>query len=149
MSWAFDRGLVKGYADGQFKPSATVSESEFLAMLIRAFEPNVKNATSGTWSNTYYARAKQLGLPTKGNTSKSSRTQNITRVQVAEMLASANGSNVKGNQAIQYVLSVGIANGNSKNTKTVASFKGSATLTRAEALQFIKNLTEKGNGSLR
>lgn len=148
IAWAFERGLVKGYTDGQFKPGATVTESEFLAMLIRAFEPNVKNSTSGTWSNTYYARAKQLGLPTKGNTSKASRSQTITRAQVAEMLASANGQNVTGNQAIQYLLSAGIASGSSKTSKTVASFKGSASLTRAEALQFIKNLTEKGNGSL-
>ncbi|WP_037291030.1 S8 family serine peptidase [Saccharibacillus sacchari] len=148
IAWGFERGLVKGYTDGQFKPGATVTESEFLAMLIRAFEPNVKNSTSGTWSNTYYARAKQLGLPTKGNTSKASRSQTITRAQVAEMLASANGQNVTGNQAIQYLLSAGIASGSSKASKTVASFKGSASLTRAEALQFIKNLTEKGNGSL-
>ncbi|CAM4065292.1 S8 family serine peptidase [Saccharibacillus endophyticus] len=148
VAWAFERGLVKGYADGQFKPGATVTESEFLAMLIRAFEPNVKNSTTGTWSNTYYARAKQLGLPTKGNASKASRSQTITRVQVAEMLASANGRNLKGNQAIQYLLSAGIASGSSKTSKTVASFKGNASLTRAEALQFIKNLTEKGNGSL-
>ncbi|MEJ8303929.1 S-layer homology domain-containing protein, partial [Saccharibacillus sacchari] len=148
VAWGFERGLVKGYTDGQFKPGATVTESEFLAMLIRAFEPNVKNSTSGTWSNTYYARAKQLGLPTKGATSKTSRSQTITRVQVAEMLASANGQSYTGNQAIQYLLSTGIASGSSKTTKTVASFKGNASLTRAEALQFIKNLTEKGNGSL-
>jgi len=148
IAWGFERGLVKGYADGQFKPGATVRESEFLAMLIRAFEPNVKNSTSGTWSNTYYARAEQLGLPTKGAAVKTSRSQTITRVQVAEMLASANGRNLKGNQAIQYLLSAGIASGSSKTTKTVASFKGNATLTRAEALQFIKNLAEKGKGSL-
>jgi len=148
IAWGFERGLVKGYADGQFKPGATVTESEFLAMLIRAFEPNVKNSTSGTWSNTYYARAEQLGLPTKGAAVKTSRSQTITRVQVAEMLASANGRNLKGNQAIQYLLSAGIASGSSKTTKTVASFKGNATLTRAEALQFIKNLAEKGTGSL-
>lgn len=148
IAWAFERGLVKGYADGQFKPGATVTESEFLAMLIRAFEPNVKNSTSGTWSNTYYARAKQLGLPTKGYASKTSRSQTITRAQVAEMLAYANGQSYTGNQAIQYLLSTGIASGSSKTTKTVASFKGSTTLTRAEALQFIKNLAEKGNGSL-
>lgn len=148
IAWAFERGLVKGYADGQFKPGSTVTESEFLAMLIRAFEPNVKNSTSGTWSNTYYARAKQLGLPTKGAASKTSRSQTITRVQVAEMLASANGKNYTGNQAIQYLLTTGIASGSSKTSKTVASFKGTSSLTRAEALQFIKNLTEKGNGSL-
>ncbi|WP_172255700.1 S8 family serine peptidase [Saccharibacillus deserti] len=147
--WGFERGLVKGYADGQFKPGSTVTESEFLAMLIRAFEPEVKNAVSGTWSNTYYTRAKQLNLPLKGYSSKTARGQKLTRVQVAELLASANGVERTGNDAIRYVLSSGIASGSSKTQKTVASFKGNATLTRAEALQFIKNLTEKGGGSLK
>ncbi|QDH20418.1 S8 family peptidase [Saccharibacillus brassicae] len=147
--WGFERGLVKGYADGQFKPGSTVTESEFLAMLIRAFEPQVKNAVSGTWSNTYYVRAKQLNLPLKGYASKTARAQKLTRVQVAELLSSANGVERTGSDAIRYVLSSGIASGSSKTQKTVASFKGSGTLTRAEALQFIKNLTEKGGGSLK
>ncbi|NGZ76671.1 S8 family peptidase [Saccharibacillus alkalitolerans] len=149
VAWAFERGLAKGYADGQFKPNAKVSEAEFLAMLIRTFEPGVKNSTSGTWSNTYYARAKQLGLPVQGSASKSARTQMLTRLQVAELIASADGKNYTGNAAIRYLLSSGIASGTSKTQKTIASFNGNRTLTRAEALQFLKNLTEKGSGSLK
>ncbi|OWR30367.1 hypothetical protein CDO73_10605 [Saccharibacillus sp. O23] len=148
IAWAYERGLIKGYADGKVKPTAAVSEAEFLAMLIRAFEPNVQNATSGNWSATYYARAKQLNLPVQGGTSAKARTQNLTRVRVAEMLAAANGKNYAGNDAIRYVLGQGLAGGSSKTEKTIASFVGSRTLTRAEALQFVKNLTEKGVGEL-
>ncbi|WP_172195049.1 S8 family serine peptidase [Saccharibacillus qingshengii] len=149
VAWAYERGLVKGYGSGQLKPNATVTEAEFLAILIRAFEPQIKNAAAGTWSNTYYERAKQLNLPLKGYTSKTARSQNLMRVQVVEMLAAANGSSLTGNEAIRYVLSVGIAKGSSKTEKTVASFNGSRTLTRAEALQFVKNLTESSTGGLK
>ncbi len=148
IAWAYERGLIKGYADGNVKPNAAVSEAEFLAMLIRAFEPNVQNATSGNWAGTYYVRAKQLNLPVQGGTSTKARTQNLTRVRVAEMLAAANGQNYIGSDAIRYVLGQGIASGSSKTEKTIASFGGSRTLTRAEALQFVKNLTEKGVGEL-
>lgn len=146
--WAYERGLIKGYADGKVKPTAAVSEAEFLAMLIRAFEPNVQNATSGNWAGTYYVRAKQLNLPVQGGASTKARTQSLTRVRVAEMLAAANGKNYAGNDAIRYVLGQGLAGGGSKTEKTIASFAGSRTLTRAEALQFVKNLTEKGVGEL-
>ncbi|OWA34987.1 hypothetical protein B9G55_14715 [Saccharibacillus sp. O16] len=148
IAWAYERGLIKGYADGKVKPNASVSESEFLAMLIRAFEPNVQNATSGNWAGTYYIRAKQLNLPVQGGTSTKARVQNLTRVRVAELLAAANGQNYSGSDAIRYVLGQGIASGSSKTEKTIASFGGSRTLTRAEALQFVKNLTEKGVGEL-
>lgn len=149
VAWAYERGLVKGYGNGQLKPNATVTEAEFLAILIRTFEPEVKNAVTGTWSNTYYARAKQLNLPLKGYSSSKARSQNLTRLQVAEMLAAANGTSHTGNDAIRYVLSAGIAKGSSKTEKTIASFNGNRTLTRAEALQFVKNLTENGTGSLK
>lgn len=148
IAWAYERGLIQGYADGKVKPTAAVSEAEFLAMLIRAFEPNVQNATSGNWAGTYYIRAKQLNLPVQGGASAKARTQNLTRVRVAEMMAAANGKNYSGNDAVRYVLGQGLAGGGSKAEKTIASFAGSRTLTRAEALQFVKNLTEKGVGEL-
>lgn len=148
IRWGYDAGLVKGYQDGQFKPGKTVTEAEFLTMLIRSYEPEVTASTKGNWANPYYNRAKALNYPVKSYTDLASRNQVITRAKVAELIAAADGVNFSGNNAIRYLLAFGLANGSDANQATIASFKGSQPLTRAEALQFIKNFTDYGAGAL-
>ncbi|WP_458120121.1 S-layer homology domain-containing protein [Paenibacillus sp. Z6-24] len=148
IQWGYSSGLVKGYQDGQFKPGKTVTEAEFLTMLIRSYEPEVTASTKGNWAAPYYNRAKALNYPVKSYTALASRNQVITRAKVAEMIAAADGVNFSGNNAIRYLLAFGLANGSDSNQVSVASFKGSQPLTRAEALQFIKNFTDYGAGAL-
>lgn len=148
IQWGYEAGLVNGYKDGQFKPNKTVSEAEFLAMLIRTFEPEVTSSKTGNWANPYYARAKALNYPVSSYTNVSTRNQILTRTQVAELISSAEGVNYTGNDAIQYMLALGLANGSDASQVSIASFKGSKALTRAEALQFIKNFADYGVGGL-
>lgn len=148
IQWGYEAGLVTGYKDGQFKPNKTVSEAEFLAMLIRTFEPEVTSSTTGNWANPYYARAKALNYPVSSYTNLSTRNQTLIRTKVAELISSAEGVNYSGNDAIQYMLALGLANGSDASQLSIASFKGSKVLTRAEALQFIKNFADYGVGGL-
>lgn len=148
IQWGYEAGLVNGYKDGQFKPNKTVSEAEFLAMLIRTFEPEVTGSKTGNWANPYYVRAKALNYPVSSYTNASTRNQILTRTQVAELISSAEGVNYSGNNAIQYMLALGLANGSDSSQVSIASFKGSKALTRAEALQFIKNFADYGVGGL-
>lgn len=148
IQWGYEAGLVNGYKDGQFKPNKTVSEAEFLAMLIRTFEPEVTSSKTGNWTNPYYVRAKALNYPVSSYTNASTRNQILTRTQVAELISSAEGVNYSGNNAIQYMLALGLANGSDASQVSIASFKGSKALTRAEALQFIKNFADYGVGGL-
>ncbi|MDN4617596.1 S-layer homology domain-containing protein [Paenibacillus sp. PsM32] len=148
IQWGYEAGLVNGYKDGQFKPNKTVSEAEFLAMLIRTFEPEVTSSKTGNWANPYYVRAKALNYPVSSYTNASTRNQILTRTQVAELISSAEGVNYSGNNAIQYMLALGLANGSDASQVSIASFKGSKALTRAEALQFIKNFADYGVGGL-
>lgn len=148
IQWGYEAGLVNGYKDGQFKPNKTVSEAEFLAMLIRTFEPEVTSSKTGNWANPYYVRAKALNYPVSSYTNASTRNQILTRTQVAELISSAEGVNYSGNNAIQYMLALGLANGSDASLVSIASFKGSKALTRAEALQFIKNFADYGVGGL-
>lgn len=148
IQWGYEAGLVNGYKDGQFKPNKTVSEAEFLAMLIRTFEPEVTSSKTGNWANPYYTRAKALNYPVNSYTNTTTRNQILTRTGVAQLISSAEGVNYSGNDAIQYMLALGLANGSDASQVSIASFKGSKALTRAEALQFIKNFADYGVGGL-
>ena len=35
IEWAYKEGLIKGYPDGTFKPDGTLTEAQFVALLIR------------------------------------------------------------------------------------------------------------------
>ncbi len=148
IAWGVDSGLVKGYADGSFKPNKTVTEAEFLAMLIRSYEPEVTAGSKANWATPYYTRAKALNYPVQSYSDLSARNMTINRARVAEMVSAADGVNFTGDNAIRYMLAFGLANGSSAGQATVASFKGKQSLTRAEALQFIKNFVDYGAGGL-
>ncbi|MNJ54354.1 hypothetical protein D3C77_497900 [compost metagenome] len=64
------------------------------------------------------------------------------------MITATEGVNFSGNHAIHYVLAFGLATGKDPGVVNVASFDGKGALTRAEALQFIKNVSDYGIGGL-
>ncbi|MCY9512960.1 S-layer homology domain-containing protein [Paenibacillus apiarius] len=148
VQWGLSQGVVTGYADGSFKPNKTVTEAEFLAMLLRTFEPNLTTGQNQIWSDAYYEKAKEMNYPVKSYTDVEPRNKTILRQQVAELLAAAEGVNFKGDDAIHYTLAFGLANGSDPNQMSITSFNGDKELTRAEALQFVKNLYEYGIGGL-
>lgn len=146
LKWGITQSLVKGYGDGSFKPNQSVSESEMLAMLLRAFEADQPAVSGKHWAEPYYQRAKELRYPVSGNTSL--RSKPILRKQVAELIAAAEGLNLSGDDAIRYLLTFELAKGKNPNTSGVKSFDGNSKLTRAEAIQFIMNLRANGIGTL-
>lgn len=148
IRWALSNGMIKGYADGSFKPGKTVTEAEFLAMLLRAFEPQLASAQTAKWSDVYYSRAKELNYPAAGYGNNAARGKPLQRTRVAELIAAADGVSLSGEGAIRYLLAFGLAEGKDPKQAGVKGFDGSALLTRAEALQFIKNLKEIGAGGL-
>lgn len=142
IDWAVQKGVAKGYPDGTFKPNNHVTEAEFLAMLIRTFEG--EKAGGSHWADGYYTFARLMNYPTYGSQDVNKRSWLITRKQVAEIVAGTQGVNYTGNDAIHYLLLNGLAKGKDPSNLTIASFEGDATLTRAEAVQFIKNVLENG-----
>jgi uncharacterized membrane protein len=61
INLAVNEGLVKGYPDGTFKPSANVTNAEVLTVLVRALGlgPVVEQPSKGTWPSNYIAQASQ------------------------------------------------------------------------------------------
>jgi hypothetical protein len=145
--WAVERGMVKGYVDGTFKPDQQVTESEFLAMLIRSFE-DVKQGQGGNWADPYYQKAKEKNYPVKGFDNVFKRNEVITRGYVAELVSSTQGVNYAGEDAIRYMLGEGLAKGTTGKI-TIKDYNAKGKLSRAEAVQFLKNLIEKGADELK
>lgn len=136
VEWGTEQGITKGYPDGTFLPDASITEAEFLAMLIRTFS----DTTDGNpWYEPYYEVAATLNYPVSN-----APDTVILRTSVAEIVAGTQGVNYAGDNAIQYLLGVGLANGTDARDISVQNFKGDKSLTRAEAVQFIKNLMQAG-----
>ncbi|WP_334075320.1 MULTISPECIES: S-layer homology domain-containing protein [Paenibacillus] len=148
VQWGLSHNMVKGFQDGTFQPNKLVTEEEFLAMLFRAFEKDAVTGPTGHWADIYYNRARELNYPVKSYTELPSRKLPIPRKQVAELLTSAEGVSFNGDDAISYLLAFGLAQGKNPDDLSVKGFDGAGKLTRAEALQFIKNLSEYGVGGL-
>ncbi len=136
VQWAQEHHIVQGYQDGTFRPNQAVSEPEFLAMLLRAYpEAGIDKPSAGSpWYTPYYEAARAFGWPVEGSGAS------FTRGQVARLLAAVQGQSLSVNEAVQYVMKQGLANG--KTTNTVEGFKAADSLSRAEAQTFIYRLKE-------
>jgi len=136
--WAQAEGMISGYPGGTFKPNKEVSEAEFLAMLVRVMDVagEVKPNAGKDWSDPYYTKAKAVNYPVTGK-----RTESITRTKVAELVSSTRGVNYSGQQAIQYILGNKLSIG--KTAASIEGYKGNDKLTRAEAVQFLRNVIDR------
>jgi len=144
--WGKTNNIVNGYPDGTFRPDTHVSEAEFLSMFIKAFGVPLA-ADLQTWSNPIYSYIAQMNYPVLGTTDLTLRDAKINRLLVAEIITGANGFNFKGNDAVQYILGSQLSKG--KTSATISGYMGSDNLTRAEAIQFIKNLLDQGMTKLK
>lgn len=138
ISWAVQNGIVNGYEDGTFRPNAVVSEPEFLAMLLRAYPDNAVSAPeSGTpWYEPYYSYAAARHWPLLQNTDRNS----YNRGHVARLIAATQQQALNLNDSIRYLLDKGLSRG--KTSATVEGYKAADRLSRAEAVQFIRNLKQ-------
>jgi uncharacterized protein YkwD len=139
IDWAVQNGVVDGYPDGTFRPDQTVSESEFLAMLLRAY-PEVKlpaAAAGSAWDKPYYDVAAAQNWPVLP---ANNRAQ-FNRGHVALIIASTQKGTLSLTDAISYLLNQGLSKG--KTAATVEGYLAGDKLSRAEAVQFILNLKQK------
>lgn len=141
IQWAIENKIIDGYPDGTFKPNQDVYQNEFYAMLIRAYQPSDFSLASykdeSDWSLPYkqYAYKKRWEVIDWNPL--------MTRGEVAQVIANANGKNYNVDDSIQYLLDTGLSDG--KTSKTIEGFKKDAKLTRTEALAFIQRLKESLN----
>ncbi|SFL86958.1 S-layer homology domain-containing protein [Paenibacillus sp. 1_12] len=136
LQWALGKGIAQGFEDGNFSPSDSVTEEQFLSLIIRAYGDTPEIPAPSTWSSKYYSLADNLNYPVS-----KVKAAPISRVKVAEIITGTQGKNYSGELAIQYLLGKGLAQG--KTDLSIQGFQGADTLTRAESVQFIKNVLDK------
>lgn len=133
--------MINGFEDGTFRPDHDVSEAEFAAMLFRAYgvkKETGKDTEGKHWAEPWYLYAKSLNGSLQGYPDDKLRDKAMSRLAVAELITGADGYYYSGNDAIQYLLAKGYSTG--KSGCSIEGYLGNDNLTRAEALQFIKNM---------
>lgn len=144
--WITDKELMQGYLDNTFKPDNLITEAEFLTVLLRTFPNSGSDKVIGQvnhWADGYYLIAHQYGLPVYD---QEYRNIPITRGQVAQLISAALGKDYNVNKSIEYMYELGLSSGRT-GKKTIADFYPNDYLTRAETVQFIRNLYQKYNGN--
>jgi hypothetical protein len=140
VPWGVEQNIAKGFPDGTFKPDNAVTEAQFLALLLRKYDKTLTdNVNKSEWYNPYYDVAEKNNYPVSETPDSV-----ILRTKVAEILAGTQGVNLTGDEAIAFLLARGLAKGKKKDEVSIENYYGQEGLTRAEALQFIRNLVEAG-----
>lgn len=87
-----EKGIIKGYPDGKFKPSDTVTYGEFIKMAVVALngKDDITNAPDAThWASGYYKAAMEEGLFNSKQISERQLGREIPRADMALISANA------------------------------------------------------------
>ncbi|MFD0677008.1 MULTISPECIES: InlB B-repeat-containing protein [unclassified Paenibacillus] len=104
---AVSAGIVSGYPDGTFKPDHTVTRAEFAVMLMNVLKPQgdglvlafTDKAKIGAWAQKSVAQAMYAGIITGYEDSTFRPDAEITRPEMAVMIAKALGQSVENTTA--------------------------------------------------
>ena len=107
---AISRGIVNGYADGNFRPNAPATRAEFAVMLARAFELPASNKALTfkdaeqipAWAQSFIAQAVEQGI-ISGYTDETFRASGkVSRVEMTVMLVRALGLPIESNATLSF-----------------------------------------------
>jgi thermitase len=154
ISTLVEKGVISGYADGTFRPSASITRAEFAKMICFAMGWETKSLSRGSftdvqqqyWANAYIEVARTHNVLSGYPNGTFNPGKNVTRAEIAKMLAGALGisefkasktsfSDISTHWAQGYILGcngAGIISGYPDNR-----FKPDATANRAEAAKMI------------
>ncbi|WP_341280760.1 YDG domain-containing protein [Paenibacillus sp. FSL H8-0537] len=147
-----DKGFIKGYEDGSFKPNNTISRAEFFALINRSFgftetaPVSFSDVTSSSWAYAEVSKAVKAGYIKGYVDGTIGVNKPISRQEVAvvvnHLLALSNISSTEASftdsgsiaswakAAVDATVAKGILQGYAKDN----SFKPSKPITRAEAV---------------
>ena len=168
--WAFeyiadlaDRGVINGYTDGSFKPTKTVTRAEWAKMMVDAAGVSVNdnntsfNDMSNHWANKYVNAAKNYLTGYQDGTYRPDQAAtredvtvsmvklkgyDLSEVDYFELNKFSDNDSISNNMKAYIAVAVGkgLIDGFEDNT-----FRGQATLTRAEAATLLYRAFQKGN----
>lgn len=147
IEWASENGIVEGTGSGNFSPYKTLTEAEFITMLIRMAKLTTRTPISGEhWSQPYYDVAREYSIPLNGyaNTSSGNAAKNkpITRGEVAKIVAAKYGFNLNLEQAVLFMYKNDLSNGMAE-TRSYESYGVNLSLKRDQAAAFMQRINNK------
>ncbi|WP_240041255.1 S8 family serine peptidase [Paenibacillus ginsengarvi] len=96
-----DKGIIEGYGNYEFRPDRTISRSEAVALVVKAFgytkkrEAYFPDVPAGHWSNDAISKALQAGLVDGYPNGLFRPDGSLSRVEMAVLFAKALGINGK------------------------------------------------------
>lgn len=152
-----EKGYLKGYEDGSFKPSGNITRAEFTKILALAFKLEgdssvaFEDVSSDAWYAPYVSGALKAGI-VKGDGTLFNPSALLTREDAAVMICRALGKESENDidfadsseisdyakKAVGFLKEAGIINGYEDNT-----FRAKNNITRAEIAQIIFTMEEK------
>jgi len=139
VGWGVEAGVVGGFPDGSFRPNATVTEAQFTAMLFRAFPDARPEETGPYWYTAYYRQAASWKWPV----TEKHANRPVLRGKVAQIVAASQGRQLDVDDAVDFLLERSLAQGRNTANGRI-DFGSGSTLTRAEAVQFVRNVATVG-----
>ena len=157
-----EKGVINGYEDMSFKPEGTITNGEFIKLVVMASLPewidlNDAESKLNHWAGKYVWIAERYGVLNEGSIKLSNIDTPITRIDMVRIIAKADllmkGNSLKTNQKIKFsdVLSLNsedmqlLKHALSKNLitgYTDNTFRPTLNMTRAEAATMIYRLSE-------
>lgn len=152
VMWAEEYDIVNGYADGTFKPNATITEQQFAKLLANFYElespyDEVKKQTpAANWSDEFYNRLASYGAPLNGYFDNNIRAANVKRGVVAQAITHLTKGKSGLDQSIQFLLDYYISTGQNfqyENRNLQKFFGVTNNMTRAQVVTMLHRMDER------
>lgn len=151
IKWGVSSGLIKGYTNGTFRPSETLTEAQFVALLYRFYGDFAKNVRVNTqdkdnhWADDAYETLAYYKIPLMGYKDKVYRNLPVKRGLIAQAISFTNGQAYDLKGAINYLLNSKISTGYDPSSKDIyKKFGSSEIFTRGQAAKFFYTLHTQG-----
>ncbi|MCL1700378.1 S-layer homology domain-containing protein [Lysinibacillus sp. Bpr_S20] len=152
IMWAEEYDIINGYADGTFKPNATITEQQFAKLLVNFYELESpldklkKQTPTAIWSDEFYNRLASYAVPLNGYFDNTIRAANVKRGVVAQAITHlANGKSGL-DQSIQFLLDYYISTGQNfqyENRNLQKFFGVTNFMTRAQVVTMLHRMDER------
>lgn len=142
IEWAYQQGITKNYTNGTFEPDRTITEAQFVDMLIRLDCSAADSFKTSIANNYRYLQNKNI--PVNGANNMTARNLPITKGQVARIAAAFQGVDLSETRAVQYLYKNDLANG-ATGKNDYQDYNADLSMTRADAVVFLQRLSEKGD----
>lgn len=163
VSTAYDRGWVRGYDDGTFRPNNPVTWAEAITMVIRAYKSPIPDV-SGPWYSGVYSVAKSHNLlKYQEELAYNNANEPISRVDLCRLIyieagydlicsnkvdynafVDLNYANLWESVPVNTLANIGVLNGYAENGKSYV--KPNQNVTRAELCALLSRAVSKPKG---